>query len=692
MTDQRPRALAWVFASTIFVSAFLLFQVQPIISKFILPWFGGTPAVWTTCMMFFQTVLFLGYAYAFFSQRFLRPAAAAVVHIGLIVAALGMLPIQPDDAYKATAEIAPAWSILMLLATSVGLPYFVLSSTGPLVQAWFSRTYPGRSPYRLYALSNLGSLLALLSFPFYFEPRFALGPQAMFWSIGFLMFAGLCAWGAVRSWWIAPKTSDDSRNLVETGTAKATPAIHRVLWIALPAWASLMLLATTNHVCQDVAVIPFLWVVPLSLYLLSFIITFDHPRWYHRRGYAIAALALLGAVILVDQLITTGSGIRFNFIGEIGLHFAALFALCMVCHGELVRLRPEPRQLTAYYLMISAGGALGGMFVSLVAPSIFDTFFEWKLGLVGGCLTAAAVLLSTQANYVFRPRVYLAAPALLLLLLGMNYAPQLTGQKRMQPEHRRSFYGVVSVVERDSHDPQQHRYEFFSGRIVHGIQFVAAERKREATAYFGLQSGVGSVLTELRKRGTLNIGVIGQGIGTLATYAEPGDTLRFYEINPEVVRVADEQFTFMRDCRGRADVVIGDGRLSLEREAPRNLDLLVLDAFSADSVPTHLLTKEAFETYLKHLKPNGVIAANVSNRYLNLDPIVRGLAKHYGLECLHISSTGGGKLGQFPADFMVLAHDGKLLDPLRPLARAEQAAADLPLWTDDHTDLFGILK
>lgn len=686
------RGLVWVYATTIFVSAFLLFQVQPIISKFILPWFGGTPAVWTTCMVFFQSVLFAGYLYAHLSQTFLKPWAQALVHAALICAALLMLPIQPSSEWKPTAGEAPTFHILLLLGATVGLPYFVLSSTGPLLQAWFSKACPGRSPYRLYALSNLGSLLALLSFPFYVEPRFALASQVTFWSLGFVVFGVICAWGAMAAWRASNRQSECSTAATTDTAATAPPERgHVLLWLALPALASLMLLATTNHVCQDVAVIPFLWVLPLSLYLLSFIICFDHPRWYWRRTYATAAIITLGIVTAIDQLIATGSGIAFSFTTEITLHFAALFFLCMVCHGELVRLRPNPKYLTMFYLMISAGGAAGGMFVSLVAPAAFSTFFEWKLGLVAGCLVAALVVLSAQPGFQLKPRYYFAAPVFALLFLGMNSASKLRDGEDGVPLHARSFYGVVSVAERDKGNPERHRKDFYSGRIIHGVQFQSPEKRDLPTAYFGKQAGAGRILTAMEDRGPLRVGVIGLGIGTLASYARPGDEFRFYEINPEVVRVANDQFTYLKDCKGHVTTAVGDGRLSLEQESGQ-YDLLMLDAFSGDSVPTHLLTTEAFDIYLKHLAPEGAIAVNVSNRYLNLIPIVTAVARHFGLESLHFSSVGNPKLGTMPAEWMLLTRNTQLLDKLRPQAVVEAPGKELAPWTDDHADLFSILK
>ena len=404
MESTRWSRLAVLYASTIFLGAFLLFQVQPLISRFILPWFGGSPAVWTTCLLFFQTVLFAGYAYAHVSEHYLRPRVRTIVHLALIVAALLTLPITPSDGWKPQDSGHPTARILALLAVCVGLPYFVLASTGPLVQAWFSRTLPGRSPYRLYSLSNFGSLLALLSYPFVVEPALDGSAQSLWWTAGFVLFCLLCG---TACWQTAKLCRRRSATGASTGAnaeipldAEAEnpqpayvlrPGSRRLLWLALPAFASVLLMATTNHVCQDMPPVPFLWVVPLSLYLLSFIIAFDHERWYRRLPYGLAALlaiyltagmynpsewgrGLVGRRARSDSGSTrTLPGTRRSATNSILLcQFSGLFLLCMLCHGELVRLRPPPRYLTSFYLMISAGGALGGLSVSLVAPQVFQ--------------------------------------------------------------------------------------------------------------------------------------------------------------------------------------------------------------------------------------------------------------------------------------------------------------------------------
>lgn len=683
------RLVALNYAATTLLSALLLFQVQPIISKFILPWFGGSPAVWTTCMVFFQSVLFAGYAYAHLLTR-LRPRWQLAVHLPVLALAVAALPIEPDASWKLSAEGNPTWSILCLLAGSVGLPYFAVSSTGPLVQSWFARSFADRSPYRLYALSNVGSLFGLLSYPFLVEPRLDVVTQTVVWGAAFVAFAAFCAVAALSA---SRAAGQSTRSEVDAGTVKSPAARERLAWLLLPALASVMLLSTTSHVCQDVAVMPFLWVVPLSLYLLTFIICFDHPRWYRRRELSLAALAAIGGVLVVDQLISGGHGIEFGFYEELLLNFAALFLLCMVCHGELARLRPNPRFLTSFYLMISAGGALGGMLVSLVAPRVFSTHLEWRLGLLASGLLAAWVVADQRESFLRRYFVPLAGA------LSAIYAVLTWGPGWYSPRHElnvfsRNFYGVISVSEREVSDPHKHCFNFYSGRIVHGVQFADPQKRLLPTAYFGPHTGLGRTLTAMADKPHARVGIVGLGVGTMAAYARPGQTYRFYEINDDVLRVAKEYFTYLDDCRGHCEVKLGDARLSLEQEPPQGFDVLVLDAFSGDAVPVHLLTEEAFTAYQRHLRPGATIAVNISNRYLDLTPVLAGLADRFGYRMQRQYSQGDPNLGQFPADWVVLTPLDR--EQVLEVKTADQSPAETPqrkiLWSDNFSNLFEILK
>ncbi len=681
--------LALSFALTVFVSAFLLFQIEPLISKFILPWFGGSPAVWTTCLLFFQVVLFCGYAYAHLSTRWLSPRARALVHCALLGGALVLLRIAPGEQFKPVNADDPTGRILWLLSATVGLPYFALSSTGPLLQAWFSAAYPNRSPYRLYALSNLGSLIALLSYPFLFEPAFDVVTQARLWSWGFGAFALLCAVCAVRA---LPALRDSVASLSANLAARSSWP-DRLRWVLLPACASLALLATTNHVTADVAVIPFLWVVPLSLYLLSFIVAFDHARWYRRRLFAGLTVVLCLALGCLDPLRDALDAVRydFTFVDSLVLHFGALFCMCMLCHGELVRSRPAPVHLTEFYLLSAAGGALGGVFVSLLAPALFSTFLEWTIALLlaFGLGVAVCCARATQQG-LSKGRAGLIAAFALAGLGGIAY---FQADDDSPVDIRRNFYGVVSVYDVDKDDPAQHHFSLAHGIVVHGRQFVAAEKRRQPTSYYAPNTGVGKALSYFQGLPGLRIGAVGLGVGTVAAYARAGQTVRFYEINQAVQLLAEKYFTFLSDCLGKSEVVLGDARLSLEREPAQHYQVFVLDAFSGDAVPAHLLTKQAFAVYLRYLNPDGVIAVNITNRHLNLAPVVLALAEEYHLHPIRIFSEPNQAQLSYRADWMLLTRNEAFVaaTPSTPPPNTSNRTAPL-LWTDHYSNLFQILE
>ncbi len=746
-----PEWLTWNLALLILVSAFLLFQVQPLISKFILPWFGGSPAVWTTCMLFFQTLLFFGYAYAHLTLRWLTGRQQAILHITLITAAICLLPVAPAESWKPAPGMDPTWRILGLLTCTVGLPYFVLSSTGPLGQAWFSWAFAQRSPYRLYALSNVGSLAALLTYPFVFEPAFAAERQAWLWSGGFGLFALLCGGSAI---WIMrnragrPRQKAEDAIAADPGASAKSAAdepswIRRALWVALPACASLMLLATTNHVCQNVATVPLLWVVPLALYLLSFIICFDHERWYRRGPYA-AATALFVFLAAGGSRKITGwlthelpkhftsldadsFDLRLDFVQQLVLYFTTLFLICMICHGELVRLRPKPRHLTEFYLLISAGGAIGGIFVSLIAPHIFISFLEWNLGLVASYMLAGVLLAiavyhrpsgsntgssmegsPSGAAIAQKPRgiSWLAGPAAVLIAVvgalfvifwQIDYA-SLPPEALMQ---HRNFYGIVRVNDIVDVDEEtgvsRHYHQFKSGRISHGRQWISDDPKLrlEPTSYYARSAGVGRAISYCQNRPEMRVGVVGLGCGTLAAYAEqPGQTVKFYEINPEVIDIAQnrEYFTFLHECKGKCEIALGDARLSMEAEAPQQFDVLVLDAFSGDAPPVHLLTREAFAQYKRHLKPGGIIAVNIQNQFVDMAPVVKAAADEYRYDWTRIWTDEDAEHLLYQVDWMLLTNDQKFLKANPPhLAKGVSLEIQPVAWTDHYSNLFQLL-
>lgn len=752
------------FALTIFTGAFLLFQVQPLIGKFILPWFGGGPGVWTTCLLFFQTLLLGGYAYAHFSSTRLKPKQQVIVHALLLVLSLVLLPIAPSESWKVHATGGdPNLRILLLLAATIGLPYFVLSSTGPLMQQWFSQTNPGVSPYRLYALSNVGSLLALLSYPAFFEVKFTRQAQAWMWSGGlvlFVIFCGYCAW---RLWkrakaaeGIAPAPTADAGGTV--GMEGPTPGVDKLLWVSLPAIASVLLLATTNKLSQEIAVIPFLWVLPLSLYLLTFIICFDHARWYNRWVF-IPLLVVSMAVVATLLPAGTDAPMRLQIVG----YCVALFVACMVCHGELYRLKPPPQRLTAYYLLISAGGAIGGFFVAIVAPAIFDDYRELQLGLwllsygvgvlcyrhrsrdfvfaagVGALLMLVTLPLlrskfddssgvSAEFADFFKDHwLYIAVTAALFLVcvidlrrkrliaeweprtgwflmflcvgIGAVFVKQWVARSETPVlSASRNFYGTLKVYDYNAGDAEDNYHLLLHGATTHGLQFTDPKKAVMPTSYYADSSGVGRAIRSLPE-GPRRIGLVGLGTGTLAVYARPGDTMRIYEINPEVEKLARSQFKYLEYCPGKVEIAMGDARLVMEQEVAekrtQNFDLLALDAFSSDAIPVHLLTKEAFEIYLKQIKPDGVIAVHISNRYLNLRPVVEKLAEHFGLQCVTISDDNEPEWWVYATTWMVLSKNKAIMDneDIRGAAdEPEPANRNFPLWTDDFASLYAIMK
>lgn len=684
---KRP-GFASLIAVTIFLGAFLLFQVQPLIGRFLLPWFGGSPEVWTTCMLFFQLFLLAGYGWAHLCIRFLTPRRQSLVQIGLLVIAAVTLSVVPADSLKPAPTDNPILKILLICAASVGLPYFLLSTTGPVLQSWFAKLLPGQSPYRLYALSNAGSLLALVSFPLFFEPYFTRLAIAKFWSAGFLIYAGLYAAAALLQWRSAP-AADAS---VGPESLKPAPKITRSLfwlWIALPACASVELLAVTTKITQDIAVVPFLWIVPLSLYLLSFIICFDHPRWYVRPVFLILFMAGIIGVIIAINL-----GEHLNTATMVGLYLAMLFFCSMVCHGELFRLRPESSQLTAYYLAISTGGAIGGILVAVIAPLIFRVYHELHLGLLA---SAAAVMMAQQGlkpDQQKRRRIWVMA-LVLVGAVGIVFQGRKSVKDQTAIINVRNFFGVLTVWEEAPHIPEDHKLLLQHGTTFHGLQFQAPDKKLLPTSYYSPTSGVGLLLESMPKQDHRRIGIVGLGVGTIAIYGKPTDQICFYEINPEVERLARRYFTYLSESKAEIQILLGDARLTLENQPPQNYDVLVLDAFNSDSVPVHLLTKEAIEIYQKHLNSDGVLAFHISSNYLHLEKVVWRMAEEYHLHSVYIEGEIDPQSGSVFSDWILLSRNPAMLATpqiTRAISTQLPDSSGVDLWTDDHINLLQILK
>jgi len=718
-------------------------------------------------MLFFQMALLGGYAYAHWLNG--QPERRqTIIHISLLAVALLTLPILPNPWWKPTAADDPLLRILGLLTATVGLPYFLLASTSPLLQTWYSRSNGGAMPYRFFALSNAGSMIGLLAYPVLVEPYFTAGQQAWSWSIAFAAFVLVCASVAWRSW-------DGRAEIAEapisySGPAPTFPAPSwpdRLFWMGLAACASALLLAVTNHLTQNIAAIPFLWVLPLSLYLLSFILCFDSDRWYSRWLFlGLGAVALGGMAYAVSE--------RSDISGlapAIAIFCSATFVLFMVCHGELARRRPASKYLTGFYLMVSVGGALGGLLIAFVAPYMFNALYDLPVVLSITAILLVGVLwrdtqtTSTEADaplgsFAWQPAiivgcagaalgygVYTAAPLQgagigfatgAVFALAMEYIGRSVGKtlavvtsnenfrlfgfaiiaglalglagflakdawlafkdKRVLA---RNFYGALVVYDDQGSGSMGPFRVLRHGTIDHGEQFLWPQNRRFPTTYYAKGSGVGLAIQSLQMQGSMNVGMIGLGAGTITTYARPIDRYRVYDINPLVLKIAQTQFTFLLDCMApEHPVVLGDARLSLENElksGPDNFDVLAVDAFSGDAIPVHLLTREAFTLYWKHLKQDGVLAVHVSNRYLSLAPVVAlGAAEdHKTAKIVNFSTDDRNDKEESDSDWVLVTSRQGFFD--QPELKVDYVhnidpIPNLRMWTDDYSNLYKILR
>jgi len=732
------RAIEWLlFAAATLLSAFLLFLVQPLVAKYILPWFGGAPAVWNVCLAFYQSALFAGYLYAHFLITRVPASRQFWVHAALVVAAIAVLPVLPAESWRPDGAEAPAMRIFAMLLGSVGLPFIALAGTGPIVQALFARRFPRTSPYPLYALSNLGSLVALLSFPFVLEPWLSLSAMSPLWSGGFAL-AGSCVLACV--WLGNARPSVEEPPIRAAGAERERSDLEqvtfeqRVAWLLLPACAVILLMGVTNLLCLDVASVPLLWVVPLSLYLVTFILCFASKRYHHPRVFF--ALALI-ALIANTALEYRGIGLLWSLFGieraydAIVCLISLMFAGCMLLHGMLQRLKPPTEQLTAFYLSIAAGGAMGGLFVGLLAPTLFNDYDELPLGLLASWI-AIGVLSWRMGGRSGRPivsRLLVATTAIILALLSGIPLVYETGRDLGEVVYRkRSFFGLLLVREKHPDEPRRHVKILVNGTTFHGRQLQHPVARRMPVSYFGPLTAIGMTLYDgpLSAAGLQldpapegsgrRIGIIGIGVGALAGYGRSGDEVVYYEIDPEVVSVALDSghFDYLASSAAEIEIVLGDGRLSLERElkdsGSRQFDLLVMDAFTSDAIPIHLLTREAFRVYVQHLREDGILAVQVSNRHLQLSPLVSHLGAAVGLQSLHVRnrSISGYSSGQ--SKWVLLSRDPREIDRLeqrfrarmryagvsepdvvisRPKAAAVEAA---PLWTDDYSNILSVLK
>ena len=658
-----PRNLRLLYAFTIGCSSILLFSVQPIMAKALLPEFGGSAGVWVTCMLFFQVMLLLGYLYSYWIGTHLSRSVQSAVHATLLVLSLATISLKPrlDWAHSATGN--PALSILGILLVSIGLPYFLLSTTSPLLQSWFAifaaeSSKPTPFPYWLFALSNAASLLALLAYPVVIEPLLPQSSQLRWWWIGYAALVALaCTAAILHSLKDSPQT--DEPVIREPGKP--------LLWIALAACGSALWMAVANHLSQEVAPVPFLWVLPLSIYLLTFILCFEGTGWYRQTLFRwLMPVAWFGAACRI-----AGRG-PAGLMWEIATFSAALFIWCMFCHGEIARTKPTaPGGATFFYLTIATGGAIGALLVGLAAPNLLSTYLELPIGI------AATVVLAVYLIYgVTAPKR--------LLRLGVIACVAFFAATRFEAGfgdviHLRNFYGALQVS--DTTAGGSNIRTLYNGKTLHGVEFLSPDKLRLPTAYYGPNSGVGRLMRAAGSGQSRKVALVGLGVGTLAAYGRAGDVFRFYEINPAVIDVASRYFHFLETSEAKTDIVAGDGRLSLEREPSSSLDILVLDAFADDSIPVHLLTREAFETYFRLLRSDGVLAIHLTNRYLNLAPVVEAAAADIHRQVAEVHNEA------IP-DRQILAADWAIVSA----GPADVNAKTIRLWTDDYSNLFQVLK
>ncbi|MBT3192301.1 MAG: fused MFS/spermidine synthase [Verrucomicrobia bacterium] len=709
--NNRSAMVTAIYLLLAFLSAFELFLIQPLIAKHILPWFGGAASVWTACLLFFQALLFVGYLYAYLVSL-LRRHMQIVVHLMLLCLSIGAVitqqlvwgnPALPsrEGIISGILQQHPTLAIVTVLALSVGLPYIALASTSPLVQSWFYGEQRDKKPlYFFYAVSNIGSLLALLAYPFILEPLLNLHFQALVWGIGFIAFAVVCAGCAIHT--LTTRFPEDTYAAEDRPVSRRLslpPWKSSLAWLGLSACASLMLVAMTNQICANVAPVPLLWLLPLSLYLLAFIICFSSRATWVPTA---AALVVLPATALV--LFVMKHALSLGILPQLAAYFLVLFCACLLCLGVLHRSRPSSEFLTFFYLMVSFGGALGGLFVGIVAPLIFTDYWELQIGMMLVCTVATWLLLSKPWASTWRIPILCAAVAILIAAAHVPRNPHATVVAKS-----RNFYGGLKVLVEGQPQGVQ-VFSMMHGRICHGLQFDRGQSSSRPSAYFGPDSGIGvAVATHPKRRigadamepAALHIGVLGLGIGTIAAYGEPGDRLRFYEINPDVVQMATNSayFRYLSGCHAQAEIVMGDARLSLEKEladsGPLNFDVLTLDVFNGDAIPTHLLTVQAFETYLAHLNPeSGVLALHVTNMYLDLVPVIARIARHCGLYGCIVKGTGDLRLTS-DSLWVLLSRDTSFMQAAIKAPSSSPLVSPhdhVPLWTDDFSNVLSIMK
>jgi len=668
-----------LYALVTFLSAFLLFLLEPIAGRQLLPLFGGSAAVWTICLVFFQCALLAGYGYAHLLVSRLAPRSQTLAQIVLLTAALASLELHVHPTASALT-FRPLLALLGMLTAAIGLPFLALAATSPLLQAWHARSSVGNpSPWWLFALSNAGSLLALFLYPALIETNLALHAQTYLWAAGFCLFAALNGALALHNR-RAPVIARSQ------ATTPAAPASSRLLWMLLPACGSMLLCAVTSHLGENIASIPLLWILPLAAYLLSFIVAFSSPKAWPR----FLSVRMLAVTLATFAYLLFNSRYSFPLVVSIPVYTGALLFSCLFCHAELYRLRPAAGAVTNYYLLIALGSALGAILVGIAAPNLFHANHDLALSVIA---LAATALLATWRSGAAARLAWTAAA------VGLVYVAtvQSANLRENAIAQLRSFYGSLRVTETHLPPEAETARTLYHGRIQHGTQLFGNGLRTQPSSYYSRDSGVGLALDLCCEGRPKRVGVVGLGTGTVAAYGKPGDEIVFYEIDPLVERLARALFTYLRDSRARTRVILGDARLSITRESPspaNQCDVIVLDAFSGDAIPVHLLTAEAIALYRRHLRPGGVLVFNISSQYLDLAPQLALQARHAGMKALLVHSGDNEARGLFAADWVILTANDSLAT-LPALVNAAQPIEEVPglrLWTDDYSSLLPLLR
>lgn len=739
-TTDRSLSLIFLFAATLFTSASLMFVLQPLFGKILLPLLGGSPAVWNTCMVFYQSILFLGYLYAHYLSTRFSQHRQIQIHTAVILISFLALPLALPENTVPPTDSNPTFWLFWTLLLAIGLPFFVVSTTAPLIQKWFANIghHTSHDPYYLYAASNTGSLIALLSYPFLLEPNIGLANQKSYWGVGYLILCLLIA-GCAFVLWKNRQTAEhqeDTDAIADENNLSLATKLH---WLALAFVPSSLLLGLTNFISTDIASVPLLWIIPLTLYLLSFVIVFS--KWNDKIHPLMVKLQPIFLLPFIAYAFINPADLPYW--AYLILHLIAFFFAVMVCHGELAKLRPHTRHLTTFYLIMSFAGMLGGMFNTFVAPFVFNAVYEYPIMIIAALLLRPSLKPSLNTGLLLQ----IIAPALLVIagiivhasvddllqyfdvivisLIGLTLltfllrarpvgfalmtgaiiflALGLHGLSSNTLYQERTFFGVLAVREAVLTDEQgkpETYHELFHGTTKHGAQRLAANLSQIPLTYYSRPGPMGQLFKEFDNNNqTWNIGVVGLGAGALACYAKDQQNWTLYEIDPLVVDIAGNPtyFSYLSQCAHKATMRVGDARLSLENEPDQHFDLLVMDAFSSDSVPTHLLTKEALELYFKKLKPNGILAFHMTNRHLSLKKVLS-----INAEALHLASL----IQEFKpqqeiplvvaTDWVVMAKHAETLEPLRlsELGKWQKMPLyfDMKPWTDDFTNIVNIWK